>query len=499
MINLYRCIIQGIMDDKKKDVGATISGTVHGNVSNGATVSRTYKYIQPKGYGFAAEDANHLSDKFKNLDFIGKEKVKLVGEEIDPETHRIIKNGPDRIVNGIKIQTKYCKTGKACIAECFKNGEYRYPDMKIEVPSDNYDEAVKAMKKRIENGEIPNITDPNDASNIVKKGEYTYNQAKNIAKAGNVDSILFDAKTGAITSTYAAGISTVISFATSVYSGESLEDSIKFATLTGLKVYGTTFVTCIVASQLSRVGLNSALVTTTDAITKIIGTKASQILVNSLRTGKNIYGAAATKSASKLLRGNIITSAVSIGVLSISDVNRLFCGKISGKQLFKNLAKTSTSIGGGMAGFTGGATVGAAVGTVIPLVGNVVGGFVGGVVGAVAGGVVGDKVAEVVLDEFIEDDADEMINIIKDHFVRLSKEYLLNNNEVQKIIDILHGRINIKVLQDMFSSYDKDTFAKNLIEHIILDVVKIRPKIHMPNIDKFNDVVIEILSEGIVK
>lgn len=482
------------MDDKEKEkVGAKVSGTVCGSVSNGGTLYRMDKYNTPRGHGFAAEDANHLSDKFKNLDFFGEEKVKLVGEDIDPETNRIIKNGPDRIVNGIKIQTKYCKTGRACIEECFKNGEYRYNNMKIEVPKDKYEEAVEAMKKRIINGEIPNVTNPNEAKNIVKKGEYTYTQAKNIAKAGNIDSIIFDSKTGVITSTYATGISMVISFATSVNSGENLEDSIKIATLTGLKVGGTTFATCVIASQLSRAGLNSALVGSSDAIINAIGPKASQILVNSLRTGENIYGAAAMKSASKLLRGNIITGVISIGVLSVGDIHKLFNGKISGKQMFKNLVKTTTSVGGGFAGFTAGAAMGATIGTIVPIVGNAIGGIVGGVAGAVAGGVAGDKFAGAVLDEFIEDDANEMLKIIESHFISLAEDYLLSEKEIKEVIDKLYIKIDIKLLQKMFSSNKKDLFADKLIEPIILDIVRLRQKIYMPNIEKFNNSMREIL------
>lgn len=50
--------------------------------------------------------------------------------------------------------------------------------MKIEVPSDKYDEAVRAMEEKIKNGQVKGVSDPNEAKNIVKKGHFTYAQAK---------------------------------------------------------------------------------------------------------------------------------------------------------------------------------------------------------------------------------------------------------------------------------------------------------------------------------
>ena len=99
------------------------------------------------------------------------------------------KNGADRIVDGVNIQSKYCKTGAKCIKECFENDRFRYfnadgSPMQIEVPLDKYDDAVKAMAERIKKGQVPGVTDPAKAKEIVRKGNFTYEQAKNIAKAG---------------------------------------------------------------------------------------------------------------------------------------------------------------------------------------------------------------------------------------------------------------------------------------------------------------------------
>ena len=469
--------------------GAIVGGVVFGNVSNASTIYGSDKFATPRGHGFAAERANHLYDKIENADFFGQNKVQLVGEDIDPATGRIVKNGADRVVNGTNIQTKYCKTGGKCISECFEDGRFRYinPDgtpMQIEVPSDKYESAIQAMENRIKNGEIPGVTDPADANKIVRRGHFSYEQAKNIAKAGNVDSLRYDATNGTIVATCSFGISTVLSFATSVWNGEDFDAAIKNATYTGLKVGGTTFITAVLASQLSKAGLNSALVGSSEAIVGIMGPKASAMLVNAFRNGTNIYGAAAMKSAAKMLRGNAITGAVSVVVLSSVDIVNIFRGRISGKQLFKNVANTATTVAGGTAGWVGGATAGATIGSVIPVIGTAAGGIIGGIVGSFAAGAASSKVSNAVLGAFIEDDAEEMVRIIEEVFQELAVDYLLNQKEAEKIVEALKNDLSGGTLKNMFASADRKKYARNLLVGHFEREVKKRKRISMPSDDE---------------
>ena len=60
---------------------------------------------------------------------------------------------------------------------------------------DRYDECVRLMADKIRSGHVPGITDTAVAKDIVIKGNCTYNQAVNIAKAGTLDSVKFDVKT----------------------------------------------------------------------------------------------------------------------------------------------------------------------------------------------------------------------------------------------------------------------------------------------------------------
>lgn len=453
--------------------GSDIAGIVYGNVSNASTIYGMDKFSTPRGHGFAAERANHLYDKVtgKNAKIVGDDNAKW---------------GADRRVDNVNIQSKYCATGSKCISECFENGSFKYINvdgspMQVEVPSDKYDAAVQAMKDRIAKGEVPGVTDPEEAKNIVRKGHFTYEQAKNIARAGTVESITFDAVNGVIIAANTFGISFLLSFATSIWHGDNFATSLKCATYAGLKVGGTSFVTAVLASQLSRAGLNSMLVGSSEMVVKLMGPKASALLVNAFRHGKNIYGAAAMKSAAKMLRGNVITAGISVAVLSSVDVVNIFRGRISGKQLFKNITATASSVAGGSAGWVGGTAAGAAIGSAVPVIGTAVGGLVGGLVGAFAGGALTGKASHAVLDKFIEDDADAMVKIIEQVFTQMATDYLLNQKEAEAIIDNLKEVLTGKTLKDMFASKNRAKFAKDLLTPYIEKQVKKRPKVQEPS------------------
>ncbi|WP_242850063.1 hypothetical protein [Clostridium polynesiense] len=454
-------------------IGDIIAGMIYGNVSNASTIYGEDKFNTPRGHGFAAERANHLYDTIKGRN------SKIVGDDN-------VKNGADRTVDGVNIQSKYCSSGSKCISECFENGKFRYVNtdgtpMQIEVPSDKYDAAISAMRDRISKGEVPGVSNPEEANNIVRKGNYTYVQVKNIAKAGTIESLKYDAKNGMIIASSTTGITAIISFATSVWNGESLDVALKNAAFNGLKVGGSTFITAVLAGQLSKAGLNSLLVGSSEAIIKVLGPKGSAVLVNAFRSGKNIYGGAAMKSAAKMLRGNAITGAVSIVVLSTGDIANIFRSRISGAQLFKNVTNTVSSVAGGTAGWVGGATAGAAIGSVVPIIGNAVGGIAGGIIGAFGGGAVASEISDTVLSAFIEDDAVKMTKIIEETFSAMADNYLLTKKEVEHIIDHLGESLTAGKLKDMFASEDRAAFSVKLLLPYFEREIKRRKKIYLLN------------------
>lgn len=450
------------------------------------TVNKQYdeeKFHARQGHGFAAERANTLYDRLTGHD------AKVVGDDNE-------KNGVDRIVDGVSIQSKYCATGAKCVNECFEDngsGAFRYMNngkpMQIEVPNDKYDEAVRMMEEKIRRGQVKGVSNPDEAKNIIRKGHFTYTQARNIAKPGTVESLTYDAVTGTVTAATSFGVSAMIAFATALWNGEDFDKALKLATYSGLKIGGTAFLTTVLAGQLTKMGLNSALVGSSEAIIAMMGPKASAVLINAFRVGaKPIYGAAAMKSAAKLLRGNAITAGVTFVVLSSFDVVNIFRGRISGKQLFKNLTTTAATVGAGTAGWTGGAAIGSAI---LPGVGTVVGGLIGS---AIAGGAAG-KVANKVVGTFVEDDADEMVKIIESVFTDMAGEYLLNQKEAEKCADRLQDQLSGKMLKDMYASGDRHAFARKLLTPIIEQQVESRPVIHAVTQEDMVEGVREVLEE----
>ncbi|HEM4851565.1 TPA: hypothetical protein U1096_001791 [Streptococcus suis] len=132
----------------------------------------------PQGHGHAAEYANNVIDKIK----YPFQKVEQVGRDN-------VKNGADRIVGNQKIQTKYYAKASGTINAAFdkaNGGEYRYKGMQLEVPKDQYNESIQLMKKKIKAGKVPGHSEPDDAYLIVRKGNVTYNEAKLVAKGGNI-------------------------------------------------------------------------------------------------------------------------------------------------------------------------------------------------------------------------------------------------------------------------------------------------------------------------
>lgn len=455
--------------------GAFMAGTVNGIVQNTAKAYVEEKFHGARGHGFAAESANDLYDNFTGKD------AKIVGGDN-------AKDGADRIVNGTNIQSKYCSSGSKCIQECFRDGKFRYynPDgspMQIEVPSDKYDDAVKAMQNRIDRGEIRGVK---NATDIVRKGNITYEQAKNIAKAGTIDSLVYDAAQGVSIAKNAGGISAAITFAVATWNGKNFDEALEEAVNAGLKVGGMAWASSVLVGQMTKAGLNSALVSASESLVQMMGPKASAYLVNAFRSGTNIYGAAAMKSASKLLRGNAISGLASMFILSAGDIANIFRGRISAGQFVKNVVNTGAGVAGGIGGWTAGATAGAAIGSVIPGVGTAVGGFLGGLFGAFKGGEVASKVSKEITDDLIEDDSKEMLRILESEFKDVANDYLLNKSEGEKVADNLKYKLDGgDKLKDMYAASNRYSFARNLLESCTEPVVRSRKKIYLPTTENY--------------
>ena len=470
-------VIGNIMDSKIKK-----QQLYQGQFDSITHNDRLNRFNSQQGHGFAAEQGNDLWDRM-----IGNE-AKILGDDN-------AKNGADRLVNGKLIQTKYCQNARASIDAGFKNGQYRYLDknanpMQLEVPSDQYEEAVKIMAKKIEDGKVPNCNNPSKAKDLVRKGNITLEQATNLAKAGTIESLAFDAINGVVIGTSAAGISATITFARALWNGEELNSAIDNAVFIGIQVGGSAFIISLVSAQLTKTSLNTILLEPSVELVKALPSVVRSNLLATMRNGAPIFGSAASNNLSKLLRGNLIVSAVTSLVLSSQDILNFVTGKISGKQLFKEV----TTIVSGVAGTTVGATGTTALAGALGLSLGPIGAAITSIVGGIIGGGMSTAVSRTILDRFIEDDAIELVRIINKQFSILAFDYLLSEEEIELSLEVLRGCLIQSKLLEMFAAKNRELFADELILKCINSVIIWRTKVRVPSQSQFVDGVSRVIT-----
>mgnify|MGYP007101916778 CR=1 FL=1 len=202
-----------------------------------------------RGGGYAAEYGNNAIDRLTG------NKVENLAQDLENGHQKL--HGADRNVNGVNIQTKYYKSASESIGAVFEHKQALYLNddgtmMQIEVPRDQYNQAVQEMQKRIKTGQVPGETNPENAKNYVRKGHFTYTQANNIALAGSIEGIAVDISQGIVCSLPGAGITFALSFASAVWHGQDIKEAAKQSTLSGLKVMGKSAAIYTLTMQLSR-------------------------------------------------------------------------------------------------------------------------------------------------------------------------------------------------------------------------------------------------------
>lgn len=483
-------------DNSTADVSdnVDITSIVIANRMTGAEIRAQRKFTYAQGHGFAAERGNNLIDKIKGSNAI------VIGDNN-------VKNGADRIIiqktgETIFIQDKYYNTASASINACFDdNGTFRYFDsdskpMQIEVPKDQYDKAVGLMKEKIKNGSVPGITDPDEAERIVRKGNLTYKQAVNIAKAGNIDSLKYDAANGIVSSSAAFGIDTLLNFAVRVNSGEEYSDAIKDSALDGLKAGGMQFATSVIAGQLAKTNAKNVFKPSAEALVEALGDDFAKALTKTMEKelieeGAESLGKTAVKKAAvELISSNALVDTVSLVVFTVPDGVKLFNGKISKKQFIKNFAVAGVSTVAGAAGGYAGAVVG---NLIVPGVGTIPGTIIGGVLAGGGASLAADALADYITD----DDADEMYEIIQNKFADKCEEYIVTEDEANNIAKGLSKKLDEDLFEKMYQSEDRSKFADDLLDPLFEKEVKKRPKVEMPTEDEMRASLLEEL-DGVV-
>lgn len=418
------------------------------------------------GHGYAAEDANALSDMWH-----GK-KVTLSGRDNSL-------SGPDRIVGGRQIQTKYYKTAKQSVRAGFgEDGLYKYNGQVLEVPADQHPDALKEMGQKIADGKVPGFTDPNDAGKIIKKGSVTYKQAKNIAKAGNIDSLLFDAKTQTVSALSSFGISFTVYLGMSLIfnckSKEDVKNAIEQSVVNGIKNGTIALGASMATSQILRTKFGRDIATYQKLANYIYKTKAGKKMIQNIvspASGKAATSDAAKKTTSKLLKSSSILNTIFFVVTTLPDAWRFVVSKkISGPQFLKNLVVLGGSFAAGMGGMA---------------VGLAAGGPVGSLAMGLVGTIGGEKATKFIMDQVIKDDSEKLMPIIQVALLQLSHDYMIQTEEEFEHCMRAIASENV-INQDFFyalhqcpNDFARVRFVMETLDYYFSVVVRERPKVRL--------------------
>jgi hypothetical protein len=407
----------------KKSYKSGVLGAASVKSASAVESTQWTKYHTPGAHGFAAEDANALHDK-------------LCGKSVDKVGLNNELNGADRIVNGTPVQTKYYQSAYDSVNAAFDlENIYRYPGQKLEVPKDQYEEAVKHLEAKIRDGRVPGVTDPAEAKSMLVQGNCTYKQAVRIAKAGNLDSIWFDVKNQAVACGFAAGLSFVISYAFGRFSGQDCKAALKSSVQQAIKAGALTITAGVATQQFLRTqtGRNAAAAATkvaSKAVDSVCRTKLGAELVRKMMSamlGKTVTQSAARNACIKMVRSNFFTGAAMTLVSTVPDVVKACCGKRSWKQVGKNAVVNTAGLGGGTAGYWAGAAVGTAI---CPGIGTVIGGVIGGL----GGGMLTSWGSKKALDCIIEDDSVRCTNCLEETIVSLCEAHDTTKEKLETIL-----------------------------------------------------------------
>lgn len=462
------------------------------NTSDEVFVEQRAAIHTPAGHGELAEEANTIIDRLRGhtAEILGRDNAK---------------NGPDRKVDGILVQTKYYKTARGSLEACFDptSHQYRYvtkdgSPMQLEVPRDQYPDVLRGFEEKIRQGKVPGVKDPKQAKNIVREGKLTYDQAVNLTKPGTVESIAYDAATGAVTCSCVFGLSFLATSFMAYRETKDINGAVQAGIAAGVQVFGLSFAQHMVVSQLSRTGLSNTLMAPSQAIVGKLGFKASATIVNGLRalTGKNaISGAAASKQLAKMLRGNAVSAAVTLAVFSVPETYRLFQGKASGAQYAQNIAALASSVVGGLAGAAAAGAAaakaaGAAGTAVAPGVGTVVGlagGMVGGTVGTLAAGAVGGVL--------FEGDAASFGRYFNAMVSCMAVEYLLDSSEMDKLLELLNDVSSSEfktLMEQTLPAQEQEAVVRAFLTPKFDEVATHRDRFALPTDDQVNQALVSL-------
>lgn len=129
---------------------------------------------------------------------------------------------------------------------------YRYPDQMLEVPADQYEECLGLLREKIGQGKVLGVGTPKEAESILRRVAVTYRQTRNIARVGNIDSLVFDAQTQVVTCTCIFALLFAVDHAQRRCGGRDTQAALNDSLAAALAAGSKSLVTGIVSMQLLR-------------------------------------------------------------------------------------------------------------------------------------------------------------------------------------------------------------------------------------------------------
>lgn len=443
-------------------------------------------------HGFYAEKYNNTNDIRNGLN------AEIIGNlnEKDGADRKIKK-----FFKTTKIQTKCYKTYKDTIDALFDdNNNFRYFDknnklMISEIPRDQFDDAVNYLScimlgiekcdklknrdikiidfkkfnnkidKYIFHSDIQKTVDAvnvnlskelNDkelaelnkqlenvkkqAEKMLIKMDCDYKQYVNMAKAGNIDSLKFDAKNAAVVFTSVFPKTLVLNIANNYRNCDSIKE-----------IFQTSFV--------------SAGQSSVTAFTKQV--LVSQFYKTNLPKFFHI-------EESKQFKNSPVDCLFTIATLSIPNIVETFRKNITYGQLMKNTLVLTGSVVGGVVGAKIGGTIGRRFLWII-------GEFFGAIIGGLIGQKQGAKIAKNKADEYREDDIVIFSRLYYAYVEMLVVDYVMDEKEIKQLYDVLKKErpSDLVRLNKQFLNHDcSEKYLLNYITKKIKRIIVNRPKIN---------------------
>ena len=375
------------------------------------------------------------------------------------------------------IKSRYFPDSARCLAEVLGGND------KIEIPADVYDKFADQLGSK---------------KNFILRGAYSYEAVKIIAQSKLVKALELDDVSGEIKTSSAVGISAELEFAFAVWNFYDKESAIDRVIFSRLKASGK--LQEILSDSIEKNQDCDDYMNELEEVAEEFGKKAAVKSVGYFK-GKfqsdRTIDIDAPVQISKVpqifhkvkdLTGDMISSFWDEIVLvanSAEDIKDCYDGRISKKQLAKNVTITTAGMLGYPAGYAMGGAVAAMVGA--PAVIAFIPAFLVGY---------GFKksykaFAKEKLDAFIKDDNEKMKRILEEIQAEMLEGKFLTIYEVGLLEEAKHDDIKNNCLKDMYGAgendFERTKWARQHIAERLNDIYRQRKVILMPSAQDWAD------------